>query len=76
MTAVRIQGNPKKGESVDNMKKTHPDAIVVIDSMALFKGDKLVGFCLWRIQETIYGHRIRLKIHPYLYHVGRIGLLR
>ena len=26
------------------MKKTHPDAIVVIDSMALFKGDKLVGF--------------------------------
>ena len=44
MTAVRIQGNPKKGESVDNMKKTHPDAIVVIDSMALFKGDKLVGF--------------------------------
>ena len=44
MTAVRIQGNPKKGESVDNMKKTHPEAIVVIDSMALFKGDKLVGF--------------------------------
>ena len=44
MTAVRIQGNPKKGESVDNMKKAHPDAIVVIDSMALFKGDKLVGF--------------------------------
>ena len=23
MTAVRIKGNPKKGESVDNMKKTH-----------------------------------------------------
>ena len=44
MTAVRIKGNPKKGESVDNMKKTSPDAIVIIDSMALFKGDKLVGF--------------------------------
>ena len=44
MTAVRIQGKPKKGESVDNMKKTRPDAIVVIDSMALFKGEKLVGF--------------------------------
>ena len=26
------------------MKKAHPDAIVVIDSMALFKGEKLVGF--------------------------------
>ena len=44
MTAVRIQGEPKKGESVDNMKKTHPDAIVAIDSMALFRRDKLVGF--------------------------------
>ena len=44
MTAVKIQGDPKKGESVDNMKKTHPDAIVAIDSMALFRGDELVGF--------------------------------
>ena len=44
MAAVRIQGDPKKGESVDNMKKAHPDAIVVIDSMALFRKDKLVGF--------------------------------
>ena len=44
MTAVRIQGDPKKGESVDNMKKAHPDAIVAIDSMALFRRDELVGF--------------------------------
>jgi spore germination protein KC len=44
MSAVKIQGEPKKGESVDNMKKAHPDAIVVIDSMALFNKDKLVGF--------------------------------
>ena len=44
MSAVRIEGEPKKGESVDNMKKTHPDALVVIDSMALFRKDKLVGF--------------------------------
>lgn len=44
MTAVKIQGDPKKGESVDNMKKAHPDAIVAIDSMALFRRDELVGF--------------------------------
>ena len=37
MTAVRIQGDPKNGESVDNMKKAHPDAIVAIDSLALFR---------------------------------------
>jgi spore germination protein KC len=44
MAAVRIQGDPKKGNSVDNMKKPHPDAVVVIDSMALFNKNKLVGF--------------------------------
>jgi spore germination protein KC len=44
MAAVRIQGNPKKGGSVDNMNKTDPDAVVIIDSMALFQEDKLVGF--------------------------------
>ena len=44
MAAVRIEGEPKKGESVDNMKKTRPDALVIIDSMALFHKDKLVGF--------------------------------
>ena len=44
MTAVRIKGNPKKGESVDNMKKTTPDAMVIIDSMGVFKGEKLIGF--------------------------------
>ena len=44
MTAVKIQGDPKKGESVDNMKKTHLDAIVAIDLMALFRRDELVGF--------------------------------
>jgi spore germination protein KC len=44
MAAVRIQGNPKKGGSVDNMNKTDPDAVVIIDSMALFQEEKLVGF--------------------------------
>ena len=44
MSAVRVEGETKKGESVDNMKKTRPDALVIIDSMALFRKDKLVGF--------------------------------
>lgn len=44
ITAVKVKGNPKKGESVDNMKKTSPDAMVIIDSMGVFKGDKLIGF--------------------------------
>lgn len=44
MAAVALQGNPKKGISVDNMKKLTPDALVVLDSLAVFKKEKLLGF--------------------------------
>ncbi len=44
MAAVTIQGNPKKGVSVDNMKKVTPDALAVLNSLAVFKKMKLVGF--------------------------------
>jgi spore germination protein KC len=44
LEAVKVKGIPEKGGSVDNMKKVAPDAIVVADSLALFKKDKLKGF--------------------------------
>jgi spore germination protein KC len=44
LTAVTIQGDPKKGGSVENMQNVQPDALVVIDSLALFEGNKLVGY--------------------------------
>ncbi len=44
MAAVTIQGNPDKGNSVDNMKKISPDALVVLDSLAVFKNKKLIGY--------------------------------
>jgi spore germination protein KC len=44
MAALTIQGKPKKGNSVDNMKKTKPDAMVVVDSLAILKEDKLLDF--------------------------------
>lgn len=44
LQAVRIKGNPEKGNSVDNMNKVSPDAIVIADSLAVFKSDKLLGF--------------------------------
>lgn len=44
MAAVTIQGNVKKGINVDNMKKVTPDALVVINSLAVFKKKKLQGF--------------------------------
>ncbi len=44
MAALTIQGKPEKGGSVDNMNKTTPDAMVVVDSLAILKEDKLLGF--------------------------------
>ncbi|WP_071396167.1 Ger(x)C family spore germination protein [Bacillus tuaregi] len=43
MAAVRINGDPKKGSSVENMQKSDPDAMVEIDSLAMFRGEKYVG---------------------------------
>ncbi|EWG13088.1 Ger(x)C family spore germination protein [Cytobacillus firmus] len=44
MAAVRIKGDPEAGASSENMMKVTPDALVVLDSLAIFKGDKLEGF--------------------------------
>jgi spore germination protein KC len=44
MAAVRIKGDPEAGSSVENMMKVTPEALVVLDSLAIFKGDKLEGF--------------------------------
>jgi spore germination protein KC len=44
MAALTIQGDPEKGGSVENMKKVKPDALVVVDSLAIFKNDKLGAF--------------------------------
>ncbi|MEQ2464580.1 Ger(x)C family spore germination protein [Niallia hominis] len=41
---VRLKGDIEKGESIENIMKVTPDAIVVVDSLAIFKGGRLVGF--------------------------------
>ncbi|MFC4322793.1 Ger(x)C family spore germination protein [Litchfieldia salsa] len=42
--AVTIEGNPEKGYSTENNKKTDLDAQVVFEGMAVFKNDSLLGF--------------------------------
>jgi spore germination protein KC len=44
MAALTIKGDPEKGGSVDNMKRGAPDAMVVVDSIAILKEDKLQDF--------------------------------
>lgn len=44
MAALTIQGDPKKGKNVDNLKKVNPEALVVVDSLAIFKRDYLLDF--------------------------------
>lgn len=50
LAVVRVKGDPEKGKSVDNMTKSEPEAMVVIDSMAVFRGEKLAGFL--SVEET------------------------
>ncbi len=42
--AVTIQGDPKKGEDVKNNDKVSLDAMTVLDGLALFEKDKLIGY--------------------------------
>ncbi|WP_026583418.1 Ger(x)C family spore germination protein [Bacillus sp. J33] len=44
MAAVTILGDPEKGLSSENMKKVTPDALVILDSLAFFKKDRLAGY--------------------------------
>ncbi|GLB59999.1 Ger(x)C family spore germination protein [Cytobacillus sp. NCCP-133] len=68
MAAVSIQGDPEKGVSSDNMKKVTPDALVVLDSLAIFKKDRLAGYLsledsrnyLW-IQDKIIKTSLTVK---------------
>ncbi|WP_147535343.1 Ger(x)C family spore germination protein [Bacillus marasmi] len=40
---VTIKGDPKKGKTVENNKSNQLDAILVINGLAIFKLDKLIG---------------------------------
>jgi spore germination protein KC len=42
-SVVTIQGDSKKGASVDNNKMLDPEALVVIEGLGIFEYDKLVG---------------------------------
>ena len=44
LAAVKVKGDPAKGGSMENMTKVVPDAKVEIDSLAIFKQDKLKGY--------------------------------
>lgn len=44
MAALTIKGDLEKGRSVENMKKGAADAMVLVDSMAILKEDKLQDF--------------------------------
>lgn len=44
IAAVSIDGDPEKGQSAENMKKVTPDAIVTLDSLAIFDALKLKGY--------------------------------
>ncbi|MGJ7910432.1 GerAB/ArcD/ProY family transporter [Neobacillus sp. LXY-1] len=42
--SLTIKGDPEKGGNVNNMNDVTPKALVVLDSLAIFKKDRLKGF--------------------------------
>lgn len=52
MNSIIIVGDTKQGQMADNQEKIKQDAYTKLDSLALFQGDKLVG---WTTQEESTG---------------------
>ncbi|WP_400245463.1 Ger(x)C family spore germination protein [Niallia sp. JL1B1071] len=44
LATVRLKGDVEKGMSMENITKVTPDAIVVVDSLAIFKDGRVIGF--------------------------------
>lgn len=44
LSAMSIKGDIEKGNTVENMKYMVPKAIIKLDSLAAFKGGKLIGY--------------------------------
>lgn len=40
---VVIEGNPKKGKTIENNQSLEPEAIIAIDGLAVFNNEKMVG---------------------------------
>lgn len=50
LSAMTIVGSKEKGGNIENIKKTIPDAVGKVDSLAIFKGGKLQGYLT--LEET------------------------
>ncbi|MED5100048.1 Ger(x)C family spore germination protein [Niallia circulans] len=61
LATVRVKGDVEKGKSMENIMKVTPDAIVVVDSLAIFKKGKLVGFLSMEDSRNYLWIRNKLK---------------
>jgi spore germination protein KC len=43
LATIRVKGNPEAGETIKNIQRVDPKALIEITGLAVFKGDKLVG---------------------------------
>lgn len=65
LPSVTMKGNDKKGEEGDNIKKSEPDASIVLDDLAIFKDEKLVGYL--NKQDSINVSTIKNEINNTIY---------
>lgn len=65
LPSVTMKGNDKKGDEGDNIKKSEPDASIVLDDLAIFKDEKLVGYL--NKQDSINVSTIKNEINNTIY---------
>lgn len=55
LTAVKLIGDPKKGGNVENLKTEEPESKVNVNSMAIIKTGKLVGYAtLYEVRDMLF----------------------
>ncbi len=55
LPSVEVVGNTEKGEGEDNIKQSVPDATVQIKPLAIFSGEKMIGY-LTEEESRIYNY--------------------
>lgn len=65
LPSITMKGNSKKGSESDNIKESEPDATVILNNLAVFKDNKLVGYL--NKQDSINVNIIKNKINNTIY---------
>jgi spore germination protein KC len=75
LAAVKLAGDPKKRGNVENMKSEQPESQVIVDSLAVLKTGKLVGYAsLYEIRDMLFvQNKIKSTVITSIFGKGKFG---